>query len=52
MGVNRSRIAQWAEELGWEVTDTDPPVLTKAGRTIPAQIQQRREAVGHHLARR
>lgn len=28
------KITDWAAEFGWEVVETDPPVLTKAGRTL------------------
>jgi hypothetical protein len=27
-------LTAWAEELGWVLIDTDPPVLTKFGRTL------------------
>lgn len=27
-------LAAWAEELGWVFVETDPPVLTRLGRTL------------------
>lgn len=27
----------WAEQFGWTVVDTNPPVFTKAGRTLQLQ---------------
>lgn len=27
-------LAAWAEELGWAFIETDPPVLTRLGRTL------------------
>jgi hypothetical protein len=27
-------LAAWAEELGWELIETNPPILVKAGRRL------------------